>query len=1433
MNAQRQTNTFNRGMNMDVDYFALEHSQYRYAENIRVTTNNNGSTAAIQNIEGILGLSNINGKLWLSEEIIHVDTIRDWAIIFTHSKNKVNEQDVFNIYRIDFSKSEMEPTVNKLFKQPLPLNINYVDDKYTISSVCRWESENNVKIYWADGKNSIRVLNVDYAHCNNEYEGNFYSAIENPEDLDIIPASVLPPPVYLTTSYGSLKAGKYQFCYQLFNERGSETSVSALSKLIHVSKDDLNLDFTKLSGSTVEENTNKSIVLQINLPNSIFTKAKLICIYYPNNSAIPLITVLNNISFTGNTFEYTVTDNNAITELSIDEFYSLTGYDFIPKVLESKDNMLFAADIIENTWDIDYDARAYSCDNDGTVLLKSNSGQDDKTFSIDNIASDIPLNHDCINPSNLDDTTNKYCFTKDLQGNYIYGGKGLNIEYRFITADLIEDNTAAVPTDNGVRYNNSFTFTSEPVQSSSIPVYYINFDGTKVKATDIKLNENKRRLFNYANPEIDSLVCGYQRDEIYRFGIIFYNKKNLASPVHWISDIRIPNATTKGFETFTNNVNSPDNSELQNCSVITHPIGIEFNVNNLPEDVVAYEIVRCERTALDRTIISQGIISQVIQHLTDNGLLACMPYLSYSNKHGFISVYTETGEVGSSVDTSHADAWNWQVNGNATDNSDRPVDDLFHHSGVSNNYFIFVSPEVCVNRDMSAELIEQGKTISPISYLSSPIVIPENATSDVSYPHDISVWASPTYSRVMASSELVKIKKDGVLTLGEAGNLSKFNGVVYDWTRVDRSDHDIKVKNSIRLDSGRGDESNGTYYTTSLAKYYKATEISNPKTADIEDIKIAVNTFPFDLHSEEWRTKGINIGDKTFYNWVFDQYTNSDDSEPTRVRKLGPHGICAVFKSENLNKNIPYVDSTVSDTDNDTVKINKLDNTNAVLLCNIKRSVTPYGGNTYSARQNSIYISTGSYSLRDNSKNTVFGGDTYINILDYANCMFAFDSENYDANTKNRLYNGAFIPVESSVNLSLRNDDSQVSKTVEYQNITSKRQEYSNHFVQNDIIRIGDIYSQNTQLYSYNDAYSTESTLKTFISKPEFTIDNLHMDSRVMNSEPKTNNELFDSWTKFRVANYIDVDNRYGSINRLLLFNNMLFFWQDDAFGALSVNERSIISDNNFGSLTLGTGGILTRYDYVSSSNGLKKNQLNAVTSSLSGIYWYDADRHEICTYTGRVGELSKIKGVQSYLNNTDTPLISNPKLTYDKKYNEVLLTLDSNKTLIYNELLTAFSSFYTISPTNYISFTDKLYIFNENNLYKYNSGDDKPLHNHKISYIQFVVNDGYPQTKTFDNVEFDGKFTDNKSFSEIYFETKRQISDKLTNTQIDYREDTYKFAIPRNSIVLNAAEQLLNKSFKDRMKGKYLVCNYKYDCKDGNTFKVPYISTAYRYSMI
>lgn len=80
----------------DVDYSVLKDNQYIYAENIRILTNEGSSFAAMQNIEGFLMCrpsSNLSG-----ETIIHVTTVRDWAIVFT----KINGTSNNNVYRIDF-----------------------------------------------------------------------------------------------------------------------------------------------------------------------------------------------------------------------------------------------------------------------------------------------------------------------------------------------------------------------------------------------------------------------------------------------------------------------------------------------------------------------------------------------------------------------------------------------------------------------------------------------------------------------------------------------------------------------------------------------------------------------------------------------------------------------------------------------------------------------------------------------------------------------------------------------------------------------------------------------------------------------------------------------------------------------------------------------------------------------------------------------------------------------------------------------------------------------------------------------------------------------------------------------------------------------------------------------------------------------------------
>jgi hypothetical protein len=106
------------------------------------------------------------------------------------------------------------------------------------------------------------------------------------------------------------------------------------------------------------------------------------------------------------------------------------------------------------------------------------------------------------------------------------------------------------------------------------------------------------------------------------------------------------------------------------------------------------------------------------------------------------------------------------------------------------------------------------------------------------------------------------------------------------------------------------------------------------------------------------------------------------------------------------------------------------------------------------------------------------------------------------------------------------------------------------------------------------------------------------------------------------------------------------------------LNERSLIKDNNISTLVLGSAGILTRFDYISNANGFKKGVVGGITESESSLYWYDVDNAVMCVFDNQLSELSKIKGIQTMLNKNKYNITNHIPIVYDKKYNEILLTL-------------------------------------------------------------------------------------------------------------------------------------------------------------------------------
>lgn len=1370
-----QTNTFIGGMNTDTDVTMIGDNQYRYAENVRVITNDAGTTGVLQNIEGV---KSYTSYIPTDETILGTSTINNIGIVITRLTSGINK--VYRITKFDTNT----PLIETILRGDLKL----CQDVTLIPNLCivsNYETDNNIKIYFTDGKSAIKVLNI----VDNKYVGDattnklldINGNILNPLAVDITPGALLPPFIIGDLTSGNLPSGVIQYCYQLFNLHGTESTLSSLSKMVHLTQSNNMGDSQDYEGTSPNFSSGKGCSLTVPLKSKDFEKCRIISIWYTQNNAAPTIRVVDEITVDPNQNNITYIDsgNSMLGEISIDEFNSLTGYQFIATTMTKMNNRLFVADITEETWNPgNYDARAYRANKNGIIKLNSANSSQNITINMDTAdLTTVPFTHDCINPSNrmtlsqmnANSGTDKYIYGGyDKYGNRYVGGYGVNIQYNFTSTSL---SLSTEQPDYRATDNCSMNVPFK-IGINSMYVQDINMQ----EATYVPLpTQNVGRIDNYCDPYIASAYKGYQRDEIYRFGIIFYNKKNIPSPVYWIGDIRMPHASEPGFEPFV----------FVGRKLMANALGIKFTVRDFPKDATSCEIVRCDRTDSDRTVLMQCGMSIVGEYrIQENGgavgtgtevdsSIQTRPYayLTYSGYDLWANAYNSIGAIGELT-----------------------------QAQVRQDYAKLISPEICVAGNDIMKYFKGNVYIDTLYAASSFIYNPELPTPSAGMVIS-SVFATPNKVLRSDGSEFSQTKLENQVTFNtqhdplffamQYARQEPYSGYIAKYYYINSEVNGSKLKN-VNLD------------------------IANAKYSGIIPYNGIMDVSPYT----------VNIGNITYTNFGMSNF-NKPDNSGNKHNALGPSGPGIIANIPNLRSTIPGFKSVSFSG----IYTYASDAANTIPIVNVKRNIVAYGGNTYVSRQSSVYISTNSYiDLTDGNttphKIITYGGDTYLNLLDYPTLMtFQGNEEDYWKNDKRFI--GAYIPFESSINMNLFNGD-MVHRTYR------PGDNFIDTHLEVNITQKGNYHTQSKPYYLYNSTYSSQQGSRKFIPQTIYSENNLRTFNRILSSQAKTNNEILDNWTVFKIANYLDVDNQYGKVTNLYTFKDKLYYWQPMALGIAAVNERSLITDNNIGTLTLGTGDILSRFDYITSTNGSSITNDRSICNSNNSLYWYDIDKNEICQYNGNVIPLSKTKNLQTYLNE----LYGNQKNVtlgmYDKKYNEIWFRFN-DKSLIFNEQLDVFTSFYTFNPDWAFIFSDKIVNVKNNKLYVLNGSDISGLGEvEKIAKIQFIVNKDVQYTKTFDNVRLSGDFLDkdNKHITindigTMKFSTKHETSGNYQNIIFDYREDTYRFPIPRGQ---NTQNEL---SYPARLRGKYLMCDYTFNSDDSHTFNIPYISTTYRYSLI
>ena len=1525
-NTEPQINSFAGGLNSDDDISVVSTNQYLDATNIRISQYKDGNDGSKDNRNGVL--TPIKGakvaciisgmpESYKNFKVVATGSIRDYGVVVCTCKN--NDTETLVVFR--FKNAIGGALHNQDFyylNAPdlivnAPLAHTNYPDKFSIQ--LNYENEDNIKLYVADSLDTILVFNI--------MSKTVY------DDLDkcyIYPTAPCQPPKFECYIPGKLKYSMVSYSYMLYNKYGQHSDVSVACKQIPIG----NYNFVKnqnfiQSGGKIDAQSNSGVMVSVHISKEYIHlgKIRVFRIQYFQNGQMPTISVIYDAA-TGCKKDADAdisicdTGQESLEQISIEEYNSMQGVRIIPNSLAVKNGYLFAANIKTYQTTIkgfeDWDARAYRFDKNGNCTLTDVNRGNKIDINASNIHS-VPANHDCfqsyndINTKQTIDGTNQ---VYDKTGSYI-GGSGLNVEWRFIISPQVgdsckrqfkgsDDYTRKV----GTLYN--YVSRDNVKQQKS---YYITSSGGVQLASNGDKFDNGIKSNTY-------LLQSLRRNELYRYGIVLYDKYGQASPAKWIADIRTPNMTDPQFNIFTSNTKVNDTR----YELVVRNLGIQFKVSNLPEGCVGYQIVRCARHEEDMATISQGVLSKPVVNTYNRSFdksgmedgYMITKYHTYCPT-GFLT----TGMFIEGYGCVH------QMSGEDTSTENQCMTNL-----ANNSLLQFISKEVCYQPESFKTFIKDKKY-----YIETPLFLfgarGDSRFTDQLYDSPaangdalittfgiikhkfivpgISNCTLETYvdteklaKRYVENVEFTEDDHQNIVYLDASLNLDLMQRI-NPWAFKDNmlgrerpySFYPIKscayerdpmyVRYNTDSKIVEVTDKNGIYIQQKAFGYIKLYESSNAtdifkgyetvnvldnyrkvidfKTVEqIEWNKLFKRNYNKDgkeeRSSKQFSNYAVSSGGHLFVNAITGGLATDTDAEVfgnfgkfgggftgEGTGKAGKHvlwgigGRCLLFSCEDKNdavtnsvKTSKYYALNSSDEQINIIDEYVRSSLLGTFLCNFRQQITPYGGQSFVNRLTNVYFGNGDYFKASDDWNDVYNGDCNIEIFEYTSMhkTYGVYTNNSDAELK--------FPSTHMITYSIPTE-SNIWTKFEYgwQFSVNAADNYAS-FIQEEPAQITEAYTQDDPQFVYNTVYNTQNT-----SRPHAIYDDLNkedynktIDTRVYYSDLKTNDEIIDSWCKFRSSNFIDVDQQYGPITDIYKFKNNLLFWQQKAFGILSVNERSITTDNSGNDVILGDGGVLSRYDYLSNTYGMCKQQF-CVASSNGGAYWCDTHNNVICMFNGEnVVELSKQGKVQSLMN---AKADGSSGVFYDNKNNELVFNVFKDKQQIaFNEAIGKFTSVYTMPFEGYTQFFNGLYLINtvddEVNIFHYDYMSDDGLKDTNRQfikcYVKYTVNQQPLVTKVFDNQsivtqeDLQGRpiYDKDDYFSidhKYTWETPMIKSASTLENNITLRENNHRFAIPRAGGL-----------YGDRIRGKYMVCEITSE-KPRYTAAIQFITTKYRLS--
>lgn len=1299
-----------KGMNRDLSVSAFNPEFAFENRNLRLSTNEGNTQMSWVNEKGTAEISLDNP---IEGTPIGTAIINHQLVLFTSDNENEKGSGNDRIYKLRYNSTKTGMECTLLYNKSLNFCI-----LNPIETLVSYESEDVQKVYWVDGRNQPRMVNI----CKD------VSGVA-PTYFDFVNELALKEIVTVEKVIGAsgmFAPGVIQYSFTYYNKNGQETNIFYTTPLLYISYKD--------RGASPEDKVENAFRITIDKVDDRFDYIRIYSIQRTSINGTPICKRIQDIStkeLNGNKASYidTGTSGNSVdpTELLYKGGEAITA-----STLEQKDNTLFFGGI---TIKRDYDFIS-------------------------------TLQNRLYKPSGISQSIRSFFPMKVSEGTYNYANQ--------LTSFKADSNgyktTETVPCggfkcgdvyrcgvqfqDKTGRWSNPFWVgDSNPIGARPTAV------GDKITVPTLKFTISDAVLLgdlvnaDYVNaravvvyPDIMdrlTLCQGVLSQTLHTENSAYYQSSWFFRPT--IHEAQSPETDTNSIihydrghggigNIYETGTVSPTDGSAYGTSNDPYLCYTERNVENDKPDT-GQEVYNPKYL---RAVEIQGYYNSENRFKADKNIVTLHSpdiefdeylkvadyadvkykqagFVRFTNTLSDIDIQTETPTIGPSgtgfLHKTFKDKNSWGI-----------VSGLFYDDWILND-----------DADDDSKIKKHPDYKSSSKYLVYPWQKNGSLNHDINRPEGTGVQSAKLKKKVISNLRIADTKFDEVSSTGGISCLPKLFSS--DETSIEKIFYTETNNNSIVDKMYMGnidtlltpDKADGTYLANTPLKSSKYWEHYPPQSD--QPGKLIISEGETDFTSSDW-AKTFSMDNETAEDEGVYSYNGSiwerADGRPGEVY------LELILKKEPVRMKYKSTPHMVFKAGNGIQWSSSGDLENFVLpIVEIKRDISSvpqmFGGNTKDALRENTWIPCGEpVSLIDDNGNTKSSvtvnydyGDTYYQRWD---CMktYAFTPE--DINQVVEI--GSFM-LETRVNIDGRYD--------------RNRGQLSNlNMSPRNFNLMNPIYSQVNNFFSYKIL-------------PDDVYDSNEFPNQITWTKTKESGADVDLWTNITLSSVLELDGDKGKVNELIRFNDQLLAFQDTGISQVLYNENVQIQSTDGVPIEIANSGKVQGKRYLSNTVGCS-NKWSMIQTPL-GIYFMDNNEKAIYLFNGQLNNVSVAQGFNSWSKrnipsantgwNPTFPLVSQKSdfTAFYDRLNQDVLFVNKDTALAFSEKFGTFTSFYDYGDTPFFENLDDtgIWIRRDHRLWMHRGSDNYcKFFGENKPYSMILVGNPEPQQDCiFTNIEF------------------------------------------------------------------------------------------------